>query len=130
VPDGPFDLKTLQRNWLLAERPGPASVPAKIAAVPAPLDPFEAARVDLARLRQLIEVHTGARAPALELFVKRVEAAIASIDSASRAGDDPAEARLELDDALADLEDLLEVSTAMGRRLYYIDLAPRDDVRF
>jgi hypothetical protein len=118
MPGDPFDLKKIRRNWQLAGALGDDQPQGRIAAVPAPLDPFVAARHDLTRLRELLasqfEEHSATLAP----FTRRIDEAISRLEqvTAARSQDDPAALRAELEDALFDLEDLLEVFSLPRRR--------------
>ena len=117
MPGEPFDLKKIRRNWELAgasdgDRPG-----GKLASVAPPLDPFVAARGDLARLRELLASDFSDHTPALSPFLRRVDGAIAGLEAVAsgQAEGDARALRAELHDALFDIEDLLEVFSMLPR---------------
>lgn len=110
MPGEPFDIKKIRRNWQLLGTDGDRH-DGKLAATPAPLDPFVAARHDLARLRELLASQFAPHAATLAPFTRRIEEAAALLEAATsgKSAGDPKALRAELQDALFDLEDLLEV---------------------
>lgn len=115
MPAEPLDIKKILRNWELPGDEGASAMPRRLAETRAPLDPFAAARGDLARLRPLLAARFDRDMDSILPFLKRIDDAIAAMQdsissAADRAAAEPAdELRAELDDALFDLEDLLEV---------------------
>lgn len=85
---------------------------------PAPFDPFDRARGDLLELRRALAADLGPEArTAVDPFLRRVEQAVTQIETAHAATPpaDPKALRAELDDALFDLEDLLEAFTIVAK---------------
>lgn len=112
MPGEPFDLKKIRRNWQLAGSFERSLPPGPLAEVSPPLDPFVAARHDLTRLRELVGAQFEPHIETLLPFLRRIDDAIARIEkvaSGSAPGEDSKALREELQDALFDLEDLLEV---------------------
>lgn len=112
--DEPFDIKKLQRKWDLAVQHERGAPPGDLGKVRAPRDVTLAASEELARIRSLIgssldgkDLETAGR------FAERVEAAVAAIT----AQEGEPEARAVLDEALFDLEDILEVFTMIKKRV-------------
>jgi hypothetical protein len=121
MSDDQFDIKKLRRRWDLAVPPDVRGAPPGwLAGARAPLDPFVAARHELGRVRELVRSQVSREVETVEQFLARVEAAIGALEAASSpaaegsAAEDPA-LRAELDDALFDLEDILEVFTMVTR---------------
>lgn len=121
-----FDLKKIKRNWELAVTAEPSAPPKRVADVPSPADPFVSARLDFAKLSSLVIADLGREIDTVRPFLERVDRALTALESAtapvSRDSDatasepaDLAPLRDELDDALFDLEDLLEVLTLVKR---------------
>lgn len=119
----PFDLESVRRRWARTASvgaqagapatPNPPSTPTVAATRPvAPLDPFDRARADLAELRRCVAADLRHEAATLEPFLLRVERAVAQIEQTS---DDPKALHAELEDALFDLEDLLEALTLVAK---------------
>jgi hypothetical protein len=136
-----FDHDMVSRNWGLVAVPEPDRLAGPLAAVQAPLDPFVAARGELTQIRALIGREAPDHALTLDPFLRRAEQAVARLDeelrqeslalaavreAADRGGEGspppappPAETaplREELQAALADLEDLLEVFLFVSRK--------------
>lgn len=123
MSDDHFDLKKVRRNWDLAVETGRGKAPGPLADVKTPLDPFVAAREDMARLRELLTSELSRERKTLEPFLSRIERALTQMQAVvdptvqgdgTQAGDVDS-LRPELDDALYDLEDLLEVLTMVPR---------------
>jgi hypothetical protein len=124
MSDDQFDIKKLRRRWDLAVPPDVRGAPPGwLAGARAPLDPFVAARHELGRVRELVRSQVSREVETVEQFLARVEAAIGALEAASSPAaegsaapeaEDPA-LRAELDDALFDLEDILEVFTMVTR---------------
>ena len=119
-----FDLEQVERNWDLAHRPESIAAPEPIRSVKAPVDTFAVARTDLARLHELMGETVPEQMPTLVKFVERITRALEAVEKASKSGDETAKVPdkeliamyAELDDAIFDLEDLLEVFTMTQTR--------------
>ena len=127
MPDDHFDLKKVRRNWDLAVTPPAPAPPERLAEVRPALDPFVAAESDIARLRGLIAAELADHAETLAPFLGQLDRAVGRLRAATAAGPasvraeggepplDATEIREELDKALFDLEDLIEVFTMVRR---------------
>jgi hypothetical protein len=119
-----FDLHKIQRNFELASSPHEGRDRLKAPPLEAPADPFAVAREELAAAWSQASSELSAHDAALRPFFERVAAAIDALEAAHHPpssgegqGERPdlAPLREELDDALFDLEDMLEVFTMPPR---------------
>ena len=109
----PFDVDQIRRNWeraLLPAEPARAPAPPAPPLAPPPPDPLALARSDLGHLETLVVSQFASQRPLIDPFVQQVRSHLDAIDEALAAGQPLAPLRAELDRALADLEDMLEVA--------------------
>jgi hypothetical protein len=117
----PFDLETVRRNFERAVVPEVPTLPAKIADVRRPRDPIALARADLARVKVLAEIELPKHRETLAPFFAQATGAldrlekIAAGEPSTEPPEDPAVVREDLQAAIHDLEDLVEVFSGMGR---------------
>jgi hypothetical protein len=123
-PPSHFDLEAVRKNWQRAITPDDSGIPPKVASVETPMDPFVVARANVARSKTLARQMLPSRFETMEPFFSRVEQILDRMEASANAADvaektepadDPAALREELDLALHDIEDLLEVFLGIGR---------------
>ncbi|EYF05036.1 hypothetical protein [Chondromyces apiculatus] len=115
----PFDLERLRLTWARAAEPPPDALPARLAAVKTPRDPYPEARAILAQIRALSRAQIPQRKETLEHFFAEAEDLLAQMAGGS--GEDAAEAKAAKDprarmmELLDELTELLEVFATIGR---------------
>jgi hypothetical protein len=108
-----FDLDSVRKNWDRATVPERAPLPAKLAEVRAPRDPFAAARALLTRVRARALDDLAPNTEAIAPFLNRAADLLARMEAAPREGRAPL--AQEFLKTLEDLEDLFEVFAGIGR---------------
>ncbi|WP_437932557.1 hypothetical protein WMF37_25925 [Sorangium sp. So ce291] len=124
----PFDLERLRQNWARAAEPPADELPARLAAVQTPRDPYPEARALLGRIRGMARSQFPQREGTLEHFFTEAADLLTMMEHASD-GAEPAggegggegasgavkDPRARLMELLDELTELLEVFARVGR---------------
>jgi hypothetical protein len=113
----PFDIERLRKNWERAAPPEPARLPAKIARVRRPRDPFAEATTLLDRITTLARAEFPAHMATLSPFIAEAVEIVRRMQGSESAApaEDLGALRQEFQKVLDDLEDLFEVFARIGR---------------
>jgi hypothetical protein len=113
----PFDIERLRKNWERAVEPEPARLPAKIAHVRRPRDPFAEAKNVLERITTLARAQFPGHMSTLAPFLAEALDLIGRMEGSQSTtpAEDPSALRQEFQKVLNDLEDLFEVFARIGR---------------
>jgi hypothetical protein len=118
----PFDLERLRQSWARAAAPPPNELPARLAAVKTPGDPYQEARAILAQIEALSLAQFPRREATLTHFLGEAKGLLATMERASSDAE-PAgskdfvapDPRVRLMELLDELTEFLEVFATLDR---------------